>query len=67
VNHSYPRFLFYQRPTNDAAPQAVSAIIPGIDFDKDEYVSRPSQRDFFYLTKSPRAAALPPKSDTRAN
>lgn len=67
VNHSYPRFLFYERPSNEATPQAVSAIIPGIDFDKDEYVSRPSQRDFFYLTKSPRAAALPPKGDTRTN
>jgi hypothetical protein len=67
VNHSYPRFLFYERVSNDAPPRAASAIIPGIDFEAEEYVAKPSQRDFFYLTRNSKAAALPPKGDSRTN
>jgi hypothetical protein len=67
VNHSYPRFLLYQSSGAEAAPRAVSAIIPGIDYSEDEYVTRPSPRDFFYLTRNGRAAALDPPRDARAN
>jgi hypothetical protein len=58
VNHSYPRFLFYERPDPSAPPVATSAIIPGIDFQKDQYVTRPSPRDFFYLTRNRRRASF---------
>lgn len=51
VNHSYPRFLFYERPDPTAAPVATAAIIPGIDYPKDQYTTRPSVRDFFYLLR----------------
>lgn len=61
VNYSYPRFLFFERSKAGAAPVASSAIIPGIDFTADEYVTRPSVRDFFYLTRArKRAGATPP-------
>lgn len=57
VNHSYPRFLFYERPDPASPPLATSAIIPGIDYQKDQYVTRPSPRDFFYLTRNRRRAS----------
>jgi hypothetical protein len=58
VNYSYPRLLFYERGPDDA-PIASSAIIPSIDFTADEYVTRPSVRDFFYLTRRNERAAAP--------
>ncbi len=51
VNYSYPRFLFYERKDPARPPVATSAIIPGLKYPKDQYVSRPSVRDFFYLTR----------------
>jgi len=57
VNHSYPRFLFYEHCVEKGEPKAVSALIPAIDFPDDQYVSRPSTRDFFYLTRAPRTTA----------
>jgi hypothetical protein len=57
VNHSYPRFLFYEQSQDKGQPVAVSALIPAIDFPDDQYVSRPSTRDFFYLTRAPRSTA----------
>jgi hypothetical protein len=55
VNHSYPRFLFYERPDAAAPPVATSCIIPTVEFRPDHYVGRPSSRDFFYLTRLDRS------------
>ncbi|MBW2454521.1 MAG: phosphodiester glycosidase family protein [Deltaproteobacteria bacterium] len=57
VNYSYPRFLFYEHCQDKGEPVAVSALIPAIDFPEDQYVSRPSVRDFFYLTRASRSTA----------
>jgi hypothetical protein len=52
VNHAYPRFLFFDRPVAAEPPKATSAIIPSLEYYSDQYVTRPSRRDFFYLTRS---------------
>ncbi len=57
VNHSYPRFLFYEHSQDKGEPVAVSALIPAIEFPEDQYVSRPSVRDFFYLTRAAESTA----------
>lgn len=70
VNYSYPRFLFYETPPEGGAPVATSAIIPELKYLKDTYVTRPSPRDFFYLTRKTSrkaAAARPAKSTMAAN
>jgi hypothetical protein len=50
VNYSYPRFLFFDRAGDDA-PRVGGALIPGIKYQKSEYVGAPELRDFFYLTR----------------
>lgn len=69
VNHSYPRFLFYERRDPEQPPIATHAIIPGIKYPKDQYVTRPSNRDFFYLTRNLRkqgkGAAVTPEADDK--
>jgi hypothetical protein len=57
VNYSYPRFLLYRQPAPGAVPLAISAIIPTLEYQRDEYVARPSRRDFFYVTRTPSQAA----------
>lgn len=49
VNFSYPRLLLYKR---DAATHELSAHAPvkGLLYSRDEYLGRPSSRDFFYVT-----------------
>jgi hypothetical protein len=54
VNYSYPRFLLYEQPSAAEPPRATSALIPDIKFEPDEYVSRPCERDFFYLLRPAR-------------
>jgi len=49
VNWSYTRFLLYAGST--AAPQVTSTLIPEIKHAQGEYVSRPAERDFFYLAR----------------
>jgi hypothetical protein len=51
VNYSYPRFLTYERSTGDEAPRVAGALIPGIKYQKSEYVGVAEIRDFFYLTR----------------
>jgi hypothetical protein len=64
VNYSYPRFLLYRQPSPGALPHAIQALIPLLEFQHDEYVSRPSRRDFFYLTRAPsRSARNAPAQD----
>lgn len=47
VNHSFPRFLLYT-----AGPSGLTAqgAVKGLLYEKDEYLGRPSTRDFFYVT-----------------
>ncbi len=49
VNFSYPRFLLYRR---DAETRELTAHAPvkGLLYSRDEYLGRPSTRDFFYVT-----------------
>jgi Phosphodiester glycosidase len=49
VNHSYPRFLLYERPDPDKPPIATTSLIPHVEFTKWHYVGQGSPRDFFYL------------------
>lgn len=65
VNYSYPRFLLYEQPSPSEPPKATSALIPSIEFNADEYVTRPCERDFFYLlrTESPTALRGLPVAD----
>jgi hypothetical protein len=51
VNYSYPRFLFFDRAIGDDLPKVGSSIIPGIKYQKTEYVGGPELRDFFYITR----------------
>jgi hypothetical protein len=56
VNHAYPRFVLFDRRSPDAAPEAASTLIPGIDFDRLDYTAQPSPRDFFYITRKRSAS-----------
>ena len=47
VNFSYPRFLLYQQ--KGAELNAIGAV-KGLLYKSDEYLGRPSTRDFFYVT-----------------
>ncbi|HEU4410597.1 MAG TPA: hypothetical protein VFS43_35405 [Polyangiaceae bacterium] len=64
VNHSYPRFFFYEVAPAEA-PKVRQTLVPINDWRPDEYVGRRSWRDFFYLTKRlegppPAFSAAPP-------
>lgn len=48
VNFSYPRFLLY-RDQPEGGLVAIGAV-KGQLFERNEYVGRPSSRDFFYVT-----------------
>jgi hypothetical protein len=49
VNWSYPKFLLYER--GSAGQLRARGLFEGFVFRPDEYVVRPSQRDFFYLVR----------------
>ncbi len=49
VNWSYTRFLLYDGGTSP--PQLTSTLIPEIKHAQGEYVTRPAERDFFYLAR----------------
>ena len=53
VNYSYPRFLFFERGAGEELPHVASPIIPGIKYQKTEYVGGSEVRDFFYVTRRP--------------
>jgi hypothetical protein len=57
VNYSYPRFLFFQHPAGQDLPQVESSIIPGIKYQKTEYVGGPEIRDFFYVARRKPSAS----------
>jgi hypothetical protein len=49
VNFSYPRFLFYREVAGGDELNAFGAV-KGQLYERDEYLGRPSTRDFFYVT-----------------
>jgi len=51
VNYSYPRFLLFDKGDAAQPPKVLSALIPGIKYQKTEYTAGPELRDFFYLTR----------------
>ncbi|MFT3764309.1 MAG: phosphodiester glycosidase family protein [Minicystis sp.] len=62
VNWSYTRFLLYGKPASPGAPPEVtSTLIPKIKHGARQYVVKPADRDFFYLT----AKSQPSKSSDR--
>ena len=48
VNFSFPRFLLYQDGT--AGKLSASGAVRGLLYQPNEYLGRPSTRDFFYVT-----------------
>lgn len=49
VNWAFPRFLVFRA---DAAGHLVAqSLFPGFVFEKDQYVGKRSQRDFFYVVR----------------
>jgi hypothetical protein len=56
VNHSFPRFMFYQKKAAAPGDFNVTGLVPGFTFQSGDYVKTPSFRDFFYVTlKAPPA------------
>jgi hypothetical protein len=49
VNWSYPRFLLF--PRDSEGRRRAQTLFQGFLFREADYVERPSQRDFFYLTR----------------
>lgn len=49
VNFSYPRFLVYRESDSGSGLTAVGAV-KGQLYERDQYLGRPSTRDFFYVT-----------------
>lgn len=49
VNHSYPKFVTFHGSRSSALRFAVP-LAEGFEYSEQEYLSKPSRRDFFYLT-----------------
>jgi hypothetical protein len=49
VNWSYPRFMLFPRSADGR--RHAQGLFPGFLFREADYVQRPSERDFFYLTR----------------
>ncbi len=56
INHSYPRFLQYEKASPNEPPKAKCGLIPDLVFTTWEYVSESNPRDFFYLTRKKSAS-----------
>lgn len=50
INWSYTRFLFFGRPAGGPL-QVVSTLIPKMKYTLEGYVTKPAERDFFYLKR----------------
>lgn len=57
VNHSFPRFMFYQRKAGTEDGFVVTGLVPNFTFRQGDYVKNPSFRDFFYVTFRPPATS----------
>jgi len=53
VNVPYPKFLFFEPASQGSAPLTGQPLTPWMAYEPDEYIKRPSKRDFFYLTRLP--------------
>ncbi len=51
VNTPYPKFLFFAPSAPGSAELAGQPLTPWMSCEPDDYVRRPSRRDFFYLTR----------------
>jgi hypothetical protein len=49
INWSYTRFYFIEHPS-DGSPRIAGSIIPKAKYNKRNYISKFSYRDFFYVT-----------------
>jgi hypothetical protein len=55
INWSYTRFVVYGAPAvAGEPPPVVDTLVPKTKFSRLAYVSKPSDRDFFYLARSPK-------------
>jgi hypothetical protein len=48
INWYWTRFLLFGNAGSEGAPRVTSKLLPGMEYAASEYVSRPSERDFFY-------------------
>jgi len=57
INWSYTRFFTFDHPTGShdgaAPPRIAGSIVPKAKWSPNRYISKPSYRDFFYLTADP--------------
>ena len=61
VNWSYTRFLLYGKPPAPGGPpEVVGTLVPKTKHAHGEYVAKPAERDFFYLTQRPPPPEPPP-------
>ncbi len=52
VNWSFPKFLTYE-PRSEDGQLVAKAFTKSFEFSEDEYIRKPSNRDFFYVTRRP--------------
>lgn len=50
VNWPYPRFILFRR--DQSGRLYAAGAVKSIPFDPDDYVRKPSKRDFFYITRA---------------
>jgi len=53
INWSWTRFLLVGRPTPAADLEITSTLVPKMNHSKAGYLSKPAERDFFYLSLRP--------------
>jgi hypothetical protein len=51
VNHSFPRFIFFDKKGAAEGAFVATGLVPGFTFNQGDYVRTPSFRDFFYVTR----------------
>jgi hypothetical protein len=61
VNWSYTRFLLYGPPARAGEPPEVKeTLVPKIKHGARQYVAKPADRDFFYLSRKPPSTSSTP-------
>jgi hypothetical protein len=70
INDNWTRFILYAPGTDGAPVQATGTLLPDMVQTKAGYVSRPSERDFFYVVErsasfSGNVDLTPPSSGAR--
>jgi hypothetical protein len=54
VNWSYPKFVLFE-PGPEGGERKAVALASGFEFSEHEYIRKKARRDFFYVTRKPRA------------